>query len=466
MVASLVNDICQTVNAGNIRIQPQPADTMTAVKEPAVTKPAVRKPHMLRRKWEIAVALTGLSGILIACGGSGGGSSSMSTNTSGTSTNGTSTTGTSTSGTTTGSSGGTTAPPIKTKAELGQALFNDTTLSNPKGMSCGTCHSAQKAFTDPRPGFPVSEGVIKGRFMFRNAPSIQYIAYSPDFSLGNGQAGNVTGGQFWDGHARNLIDQVHFPLVNPLEMNNHSSAEVVASIAAGPYASALKKLYGADVFTNSTNAFNAVVDAIATFEKTPAVSPFSSKYDAFLKGQAELTPAETRGLAAFNGQAGCAGCHTSAPDPKGTPPLFTNFCYANLGLPKNPDNPYYTISSHFNPQGKAFVDLGLERTTGRAEDAGNFMTPSLRNVALTGPYFHNGIFTTLAQVVHFYNTRDLGGFAPPEVPGTEDTTELGNLHLTAQQESDIVAFIGTLTDGYASTNGFSPGSLHIKGARP
>ena len=351
----------------------------------------------------------------------------------------------------TGTSGGSTTPTITTKAQLGKAFFNDTTLSNPKGESCGTCHSESKDFTDPRPG-PTSQGAVAGLFSFRHAPSIRYMAFSPDFSDTGGEQGGPLGGQFWDGHATNLNDQVHFPMLNPVEMNNASTDAVVATVKAGPYATALQKLYGANIFSSSTNAFNAIVDAIVTFEKSSEVSPFTSKYDSFLAGTVQLTAAETRGLAVFNGPGGCSGCHTSSPALDGTPPLFTNFCYANLGLPKNPNNPYYKIPTKYNPQGAGFVDQGAQLTDGQSSEAGMFMTQSLRNVAVRTPYFHNGIFTTLQDVINFYNTRDLGGFAAPEVPDTEDMTELGNLKLTKQNISDLIAFLNTLTDGYTATS--------------
>ena len=338
------------------------------------------------------------------------------------------------------------------KVTVGKALFFDQTLSSPAGMSCATCHSPTKAFTDPRPGYPTSQGVIKGLFGFRKAPSINYMAFSPVFQAGTGPGGtSATGGQFWDGAAADLPSQAKFPLVNPREMNNPNLNAVVATVQKGPEAAGLKQIYGPDVFKDPTVAINAIVDAIAAYEKSPALSPFTSKYDAFLKGTAQLSPAELRGLVAFNGKGGCSGCHNSSPAADGTPPLFTNFCYANLGLPKNPNNPYYTIPKHFNPLGAAFVDLGLGDVTQNPADAGNFMTPPLRNVTLKAPYFHNGYFNNLSDVVNFYNSRDLGGFPPAEVPQTEDTTELGNLGLTAQEQSDIVAFLGTLTDGYTAT---------------
>ncbi len=348
---------------------------------------------------------------------------------------------------------GQSTPTINTKADLGKALFFDTSLSNPVGMSCGTCHATGKNFTDPRPG-PTSPGAVKGLFGFRNSPSINYMAYSPTFNVSGGEGGGAIGGQFWDGHAPDLESQAKLPLLNPIEMNNPSAAAVVDKVKNGPLATAVLKLYGNSIFDNPVTAYNAIANAIAEFERLPAISPFSSKYDAFLKGKAQLTASEIRGLAVFNGKAGCSGCHTSSPAPDGTPPFFTNFCYSNLGLPKNPANPFYSIPATFNPLGSNFVDLGLQVTTGNPGDAGNFKTPSLRNVAFTAPYFHNGIFNTLDKVVEFYNKRDVGGFAPPEVPGTMNTLELGNLKLTAQESADIVSFLLTLNDGYTSTPQF------------
>ena len=362
----------------------------------------------------IGVGIAGITAGIVSCGGGGAGNSA----------------------------------PI-TKAQLGKDLFFDASLSSPSGMSCATCHSPARAFTDPRPASTItSEGVVKGLFGFRKAPSVMYMAYSPEFSVGTGEAGGAIGGQFWDGRAPDLQTQATFPMQNPIEMNG-TITSVVKAVQTGPFAGALKQIYGPTIFSNTGNAFHSICDAIATFERLPSFSPFTSKYDAFLKGTAQLAPAELRGLDVFNGKAGCAGCHTSSPAPDGTPPLFTNFCYANLGLPKNPKNPYYTIPAKFNPLGANFIDIGLQVTTNSPGDAGNFMTPTLRNVAVKSPFFHNGYFSTLAQVVHFYNTRDLGGFPAAEIPQTEDTTELGNLQLTTQEEADVVSFLGTLTDGYS-----------------
>lgn len=277
------------------------------------------------------------------------------------------------------------------------------------------------------------------------------MAFSPVFQAGTGENGtNATGGQFWDGGAPDLPSQAKFPMVNPREMNNTNLTEVVTTVQSGQEASALKRIYGPNIFKDPNVAINAIVDAISAFEKSTEVSPFTSKYDAFLKGTAQLSAPELRGLSTFNGKAGCAVCHDSTSRPDGTPPLFTNFRFANLGIPKNPNNPYYTIPRKFNPLGPAFVDMGLGDVTQKAADAGNFMVPPLRNIALKAPYFHNGYFNNLNDVINFLNSRDLGGFPPAEVPQTVDNVHVGNLGLSPQEQSDIVAFLGTLSDGYSS----------------
>ena len=346
--------------------------------------------------------------------------------------------------------GGSGFQPATAKAALGQMLFNDTTLSNPPGQACASCHAQTDHFTDPRKTI-TSEGAIKGRFGSRQAPSAAYMAYSPKFHFDSGEQ-DYLGGQFWDGRAATLEDQAKAPFLNPSEMNNANAAAVVAKVKAGQAAAGLRAIYGSSVFDNVDVAYNAIANAIAEFERTPTFAPFSSKYDAFLKGQATLSPAEARGLKVFNDpkKGNCAACHPSTVGAHGEPPLFTDFSYDNIGLPKNPKNPFYTQSPKFNPAGAAFVDEGLYNTTKREQDRGRFKVPSLRNLAETGPYFHNGVFTTLEQVVLFYNTRDLGGFPPPEEPRNENHEELGNLGLEDSEASDLVAFLKTLTDGYSA----------------
>ncbi len=340
------------------------------------------------------------------------------------------------------------------KAEVGSLLFFDAGLSQPAGQRCATCHDPERAFTDGR-GSATSEGVLAGLFGARNAPTAAYAAFAPAFHW-DAAEGLYLGGQFLDGRASSLKDQAQGPPLNPIEMHNPDRAAYVAKVAAAPYADRLKALYGADLFTDEARAFDAIADAIATFERSPKVSPFTSKYDAHLKGADVLTAQERRGLALFEGRAGCAACHPSTSDDPKVPPLFTDYSYDNLGVPRNATNPFYAMPASVNPDGAAFVDLGLAANPqviaeGRAaESRGKFKVPTLRNLAKTGPYFHNGAFTSLKEVVAFYNRRDLEPtrFGAPEVPENVNRTELGNLGLTSEEEDAVVAFLHTLTDGY------------------
>lgn len=177
-----------------------------------------------------------------------------------------------------------------------------------------------------------------------------------------------------------------------------------------------------------------------------------------------MTPQEARGFALFQGKGKCAKCHPS----KGPKPLFTDFTYDNLGIPRNPDNPFYE-NSEFNPDGYDWVDEGLGGFLATRADynsyadanRGKHKVPTLRNVdkrpysGFVKAYGHNGYFKSLEEIVHFYNTRDVPGagwngqpWPPPEVPENVNTAELGNLGLTPAEEAAIVAFLKTLSDGY------------------
>ena len=203
-------------------------------------------------------------------------------------------------------------------------------------------------------------------------------------------------------------------------------------------------------------AFENIVSAIAEFERSPEFRPFTSKYDYYLAGKVKLSKLEKEGLQLFEAEdkGNCAACHPSQVGPQGQPPLFTDFTYDNLGVPKNTNSPFYTQSRQYNAEGLDYVDLGLGKTTGRPEDKGKFKVSTLRNVELTPPYLHNGIFHTLGEVVDFYNTRDTrSDWGEPEVPENVNTEELGNLGLTNHEVDAIVAFMKTLTDGYRISGG-------------
>jgi len=370
---------------------------------------------------------------------------------------------------------------------LGEALYMDTNLSLNFNQACNSCHNAVPVvtgFVDPDNladpfNSPVSSGSDITLFGGRNAPAAGYAAFSPAFRWDE-VAGLYIGGQFWDGRETNLAGQAAGPFLNPVEMAMPDKWSVVDRLRTSntiaqpgpdyvtlfnavypgmgdqllllpPYSAALPTPSGV------LEIYDRMAKAIGEFEKTRHFNKFNSKYDYYLAGMGTLTSQELMGLRLFEGKAKCALCHLSqpslAPDGSMMPPLFTDFTYDNLGVPVNPQ-----IAILAGPQA---IDYGLggradiaERdpitvagTVVSAGQAGKFKVMTLRNIEITPPYAHNGFFPTLADIVHFYNTRDVDPMWPaPEVALNVNTAELGNLHLNASQEAALVAFMLTLTD--------------------
>ncbi len=356
---------------------------------------------------------------------------------------------------------------LSDKEKLGQILYFDANLSINRNQSCASCHTPPN-FVDPAnvadpANSVVSSGSNTSLHGGRNAPSAAYAAFSPAFQW-NGVAGLYVGGQFWDGRAFSLTEQAKAPFLNPVEMAMPSRAAVLKRIAGrenpnlNKYRSLFKSVYNvkielllqqnSDVETNAL--YEMTADAIAAFEKTGTFNQFSSKFDHYLAGRAVLTASEANGLALYEGKAACSACHTSAPmtAPNGNvmPPLFTDFTYDNIGIPKS-THPLL-INNPVDKGLGARADVAAKDPSGA--QLGKFKVMSLRNIAVTAPYGHNGFFATLEQIVHFYNTRDvaLEHWPAPEVAQNMNTSELGNLGLTAGEETDLVAFLKTLTDGY------------------
>jgi cytochrome c peroxidase len=364
-------------------------------------------------------------------------------------------------------------------AAVGRALFFDPALSASGKLACATCHSPAHAF-GPAGELPVQRGgANNARPGLRAVPSLTYTQNIPPFtehffdsegddSIDQGPAG----GRTWDGRAQSAHDQARVPLLSSFEMANASPEAVAARVQRAPYAAEFRATFGEHVFDDTALAVKGVLIALETYQQTPSeFYPYSSKYDAYLRGQASLTTQENRGLAAFNDPArgNCARCHPSAVS-AGAFPQFTDFGYAAIGAPRNAAIPANADSRYF--------DLGLcgpLRTdlADKPEYCGLFRTPSLRNTATRRVYFHNGVFHRLQDVVRFYAERDTDPqkWYPRAADGSVskfddlpakyqrnvdqepplDRHAGGRPAMTERDIEDIVAFLNTLTDGYVRT---------------
>lgn len=337
------------------------------------------------------------------------------------------------------------SPQLTEKELLGKLIFNDITLSDPAGQSCATCHTPETGFADVT-NRAISEGAVKGLFSNRNSMTIAYSAFVPALHYNETDSVYV-GGLFWDGRNNTLEQQAGEPFLNLLEMGIKEKGIVVQKVKKAAYYPSLVKIYGESESTDSI--YVHICDAIAAYERSAEVNPFSSKFDAFIAGQTTLTEQEKQGMELFEGKGLCAQCHITENDPAAGKILFTDYTYDNLGIPKNPHNPYYKMDPQHNPSGMAYIDPGLGAIVNKAEEMGKFRVPTLRNVALSAPYGHNGYFGTLEEIVRFYNLRDVDTTYPAaEYPPTVNKSEMGNLGLTPQEEAAIIAFLHTLTDGY------------------
>ncbi len=361
-----------------------------------------------------------------------------------------------------------------TQATLGAALFSDANLSANRTQSCATCHNPEHGFADNRSndisGLTVSGAVSLGddgvSIGDRNAPTAAYASFIPAFSY-DSDAGRYVGGQFLDGRASKLEDQAGGPPLNPLEMGMASKADVVARIQENDtYVTQFKRLFGESIFDDANATYEAMKSSIAAFERTDTFAPFDSKYDRYLACIAEdrvdpvnecleeggWTTAESLGMDLFFSESNtnCSLCHMINTGLATANETFSNYQYHNIGVPSNP-----TLLTHW---GSDFNDSGLANHLGDEDYRGMFKVPTLRNVAVTGPYMHNGVFADLETVVRFYDHFVSGSsntinpetgvaWADPETDQNISTTELTSATtLNDTQVAALVAFLKTLTD--------------------
>ena len=362
------------------------------------------------------------------------------------------------------------------RARLGQQIFGDPDLSEPRGTACVACHQPAQGFAGNHGSrIGVAQGSQPSAVGLRNAMTNSYVGFIEPLSFitTNGET-EASGGHFWDGRADTLAQQALGPLLNPLEMNNPSKRAVVDKIAASRYAPLFRQQFGANIFSDTDAAFTQIGVAIEAFERA-ALQPFSSKYDAMVRGSASFTAPEARGMALFMdpARANCAGCHLMNPN-SGKPEdsLFSEFTYYATGIPRNT-----AIPRNADP---AFFDLGLcgpERTAPLLPTTvaagvtienfcGKFRMPTLRNVAERPAFMHNGVFNNLAEVVRFYSTVKSNPqrlYGPSGIPNDLPAKYLTNIEttkapfnraptagpvLTEPEVADIVAFLRTLSDGF------------------
>ncbi|MCG8313909.1 MAG: hypothetical protein MI976_11890 [Pseudomonadales bacterium] len=355
---------------------------------------------------------------------------------------------------------------FSSKAALGEALFSDTNLSLNRSQSCATCHDPEHAFIDSRLNdddliSAVSVGDDGFSLGDRNAPTAMYALHIPEFqsgtrdriSSGQDDYEGFLGGQFHDGRQDDLQGQASQPPLNPIEMAMPDKQSVVDRVLENTdYENAFKVLFRLDLFEDTDSAYAAIAESIAAFEQTEEFAPFDSKYDRSLRGEATLTFKESSGLGLFFSETdtNCATCHQLKVVSSKTE-LFTSFEYHNIGVPEN------TMVRARNGAG---IDEGLfnHPDVSDSSERGKIRVPTLRNIAVTEPYMHNGVFRDLETVIKFYdhflptssfvNNPETGApWQDPEIPETVSTAELLDANsLTQQRVEQLVCFLRTLTD--------------------
>jgi cytochrome c peroxidase len=393
--------------------------------------------------------------------------------------------------------------PLSAMARLGRDVFFDTSLSSSGKVACASCHSPDHAYGPPNDGPVMLGGPALTLPGARAVPSLTYLERQPEFSIGpddplnenvnlaqqaelgktaaraekiatqTAQSANIVpqGGLFWDGRADTLQMQASGPLLDPREMDGGNIEIIAEKLRQAPYARKFAALFGENILKNGNLLVAEATFAIGRYQiEDPSFHPYTSKYDYWLEGKARLSEAEMHGLRLFNDpeKANCAGCHTSEPSKDGYPPAFTDRQYEALAPPRN-----LALADTKDPN---YFDLGVcgpirKNIADQTQFCGMFKTPTLRNTAVRHAFFHNGVFQTLQQVMDFYNFRDtnpekvypLGADGkaqkyndiPVQYHANVDVSDPPfNRHpgetpaMTAQDETDLIAFLKTLNDGY------------------
>jgi cytochrome c peroxidase len=389
--------------------------------------------------------------------------------------------------------------PLSAVAQIGKLMFFDPALSASGAMSCATCHDPADHYA-PSAGLVVEMGGphldVPG---IRTVPSLTYKEFTPPFTVGPsadndtdsivqgqmvgtpnaaGKAASTApdlvpqGGMFWDGRDDTLQEQPLGPLLSPFEMGNTDRHALFEKLLTRPYARTLEQLFGHQVMTEESFMISEAAFAVARYQiEEPQFHPFTSKYDFYLKGEATLTPAEARGLKLFDDpdKGNCAACHLDKADAAGNPPMFTDYEYEAIGVPRND-----RIPANADPH---YFDLGIcgplrsDSYARQSANCGMFKTPTLRNAATRHAFFHNGVYDNLTDVVRFYVLRetqpdriyrknadgsvDMYDDLPARYHANIDRLDapfdarLGDKpRLDDAEIADVVAFLNTLTDGY------------------
>jgi len=345
------------------------------------------------------------------------------------------------------------------KTTLGKQLYFDNNLSFKRTQSCASCHAPHTGFIDDRDSLfkgAVSLGDDGVTFGDRSAPSAAYANKIPNFH--KHEDGRYIGGQFWDGREKDLKGQAGGPPLNPTEMAMPDKESVMVRIKENTsYIESFKQIYGSSIFSSEDDVYAALTESIAAFEQTEFFSPFDSKYDRYLQGQYQLTEEEDLGMTLFFSEqfTNCNQCHQLNKRPGTSKETFSDYSYHNIGVPVN-----IRVRAH-NKTPEEYRDLGLfnHPAVNDPSTMGKFKVPTLRNVAVTAPYMHNGIFNSLETVVAFYNkynskkkSRQINPetgapWAPAEVDKNVSLEVLqSGPSLDEKRINALVAFMKLLTD--------------------